>query len=139
MAENKGSGVKKIKELNENVKITNEIVLEKENETIEIGGQSFSSIMNTIPSIDNSSNFLHDMYALRDKFFEKIPENSKQECVRTVWQELWGKSMLSLTPEQMNRLGEAFVFSAKAHRSLHCPHFERRLNPCRNALGYGHA
>jgi len=88
---------------------------EKENESLEIGGQTFSSIMNSIPSIDNSSNFLHDMYALRDEFFSQIPENSKKECVRTVWQELWGKSMLSLTPEQMQRLGEAFVFSAKAH------------------------
>ncbi|MBQ7558732.1 MAG: bifunctional (p)ppGpp synthetase/guanosine-3',5'-bis(diphosphate) 3'-pyrophosphohydrolase [Synergistaceae bacterium] len=55
------------------------------------------------------------MYALRDEFFSKIPKNSQQECVRTVWQELWGKSMLSLNPEQMNRLGEAFVFAAKAH------------------------
>ncbi|MBQ6775293.1 MAG: bifunctional (p)ppGpp synthetase/guanosine-3',5'-bis(diphosphate) 3'-pyrophosphohydrolase [Synergistaceae bacterium] len=71
--------------------------------------------MNSIPSIDNSSNFLHDMYALRDEFFSKIPENSKQECVRTVWQELWGKSMLSLNPDQMNKLGETFVFAAKAH------------------------
>ena len=83
--------------------------------TLETGAQSFSSIMNSIPSIDNSSNFLHDMYALRDEFFSKIPENSKKESVRTIWQELWGKAMLSLTPEQMNRLGEAFVFSAKAH------------------------
>lgn len=111
---NKVSGVN---ELSGNVKVKTkaEIAAEKENETIETGGQSFSSIMNSIPSIDNSSDFLHDMYALRDRFFERIPENSKQECVRTVWQELWGKSMLSLTPEQMKRLGEAFVFSAKAH------------------------
>ncbi|MBR6901545.1 MAG: bifunctional (p)ppGpp synthetase/guanosine-3',5'-bis(diphosphate) 3'-pyrophosphohydrolase [Synergistaceae bacterium] len=55
------------------------------------------------------------MYALRDEFFSKIPKNSQQECVRTVWQELWGKSMLSLNPEQMNKLGETFVFAAKAH------------------------
>ena len=86
-----------------------------ENESLETGSQTFSSIMNSIPSIDNSSNFLHDMYALRDEFFSKIPENSKQECVRTVWQELWGKSMLSLNPDQMNKLGETFVFAAKAH------------------------
>lgn len=85
------------------------------NETLETGSQTFSSIINSIPSIDNSSNFLHDMYALRDEFFSKIPKNSQQECVRTVWQELWGKSMLSLNPEQMNKLGETFVFAAKAH------------------------
>ena len=108
-----------VKELNENIKIQNEIVQvnknEKENESLEIGGQSFSSIMNSIPSLDNSTNFLHDMYALRDEFFAKIPENSQKECVRTIWQELWGKAMLSLTPEQMQKLGETFVFSAKAH------------------------
>ena len=87
----------------------------EKNESLETGSQTFSSIINSIPSIDNSSNFLHDMYALRDEFFSKIPEISKTESVRTVWQELWGKSMLTLTPEQMNRLGEAFVFAAKAH------------------------
>ena len=88
---------------------------ENVNESLETGEQTFSSIMNTIPSIDNSSNFLHDMYALRDEFFAQIPKNSQQDCVRTVWQELWGKSMLSLTPEQMRKLGETFVFAAKAH------------------------
>ncbi len=85
-------------------------------ETLETGGETFSSIINSVPSIDNSSSYLHDMYALRDEFFAKIPEKSQKECVRSVWQELWAKAMLSLTPEQMNRLGEAFVFSAIAHK-----------------------
>ena len=68
---NKVSGVN---ELSGNVKVKTkaEIAAEKENETIETGGQSFSSIMNSIPSIDNSSDFLHDMYALRDRFFESF-------------------------------------------------------------------
>ena len=106
-------GVKSVK----NIKEESDIKKSDENkiESLETGGQTFSSIMNSVPSLDNSSNFLRDMYALRDEFFEQIPENSKQECVRTVWQELWGKSMLSLNPEQMRRLGETFVFSAKAH------------------------
>ena len=69
---------------------------EEEKETLETGGQTFSSIINSVPSIDNSSDFLRDMYVLRDKFFEQIPENSKTEGVRSVWQELWAKAMLSL-------------------------------------------
>ncbi|MBQ7594445.1 MAG: bifunctional (p)ppGpp synthetase/guanosine-3',5'-bis(diphosphate) 3'-pyrophosphohydrolase [Synergistaceae bacterium] len=56
------------------------------------------------------------MYALRDEFFLKIPPASQQECVRSLWQELWAKSMLSLNPEQLNQLGEAFVFAAHAHK-----------------------
>lgn len=83
--------------------------------TLETGGETFSSIMNTIPSIDNSSDFLQDMNRLRDEYFSKIPEISKTEGVRGVWQDLWAKAMLSLTPENMKRLGEAFVFAAKAH------------------------
>ena len=57
------------------------------------------------------------MYLMRDEFYSRIPDNCKKECVKTVWQELWGKSMLSLTPEQMQRLGEAFVFAAEAHKN----------------------
>ena len=89
---------------------------EEEKGTLETGGQTFSSIINSVPSIDNSSDFLRDMYVLRDEFFERIPENSKTEGVRSVWQELWAKAMLSLTPEQMNKLGETFVFAAEAHK-----------------------
>ena len=70
-----------------------------------------------MPSIDNSSNFLHDMYSLRDEYFSRIPENSKKECVLSLWQELWTKAMLSLNPEQMQKLGEAFVFAAQAHKN----------------------
>ena len=84
--------------------------------TLEAGTETFSSIMSSVPSIDTSSNFLTEMYALRDKFFASIPEQCQQECVRTVWQQLWAKAMLSLTPEQMKDLGEAFVFAAEAHK-----------------------
>ena len=84
--------------------------------TIESGTETFSSIMSSVPSIDESSNFLTEMYALRDEYFARIPEKSRQECVRTVWQQLWGRAMLSLTPEQMKQLGEAFVYAAEAHK-----------------------
>ena len=86
-------------------------------ETIESGQDTFSSIINSVPSIvDEPSNFLRDMYSLRDEYFSRIPEQCRQECVRSVWQELWARAMLSLTPEQMQQLGEAFVFSAEAHK-----------------------
>ncbi|MBQ3402245.1 MAG: bifunctional (p)ppGpp synthetase/guanosine-3',5'-bis(diphosphate) 3'-pyrophosphohydrolase [Synergistaceae bacterium] len=86
-------------------------------ETLDTGRETFSSIINSIPSIeDSSTNYLRDMYILRDEYFAKIPEESKVEIVRSAWQELWGKAMLSLTPEQMHRLGDAFVFSAVAHK-----------------------
>ena len=83
---------------------------------LELGQETFSSIMDSVPSIDESTNFLSDMYSLRDEFFSRIPEQSKTEAVRSMWQELWSRSMLSLTPEQMNQLGEAFVFAAIAHK-----------------------
>ncbi len=79
--------------------------------------ETFSSIISSVPSIDNSSNYLHDMYSLRDEFYSRIPENCKKECVRSIWQELWAKSMLTLNPDQMNILGEAFVFAAEAHKN----------------------
>ena len=85
-------------------------------ETLETGRETFSSIISSIPSIDSSSNYLRDMYNLRDEFFAKIPEESKIEIVRSAWQELWGKAMLSLNPEQLQRLGDAFVFAAIAHK-----------------------
>ena len=84
--------------------------------SIESGTETFSSIMDSVPSIDDSSNFLTEMYALRDEYFARIPEKSRQECVRTVWQQLWGRAMLSLPPEQMKQLGEAFVYAAEAHK-----------------------
>ncbi len=84
--------------------------------TIESGTETFSSIMSSVPSIDESSNFLTEMYALRDEYFSRIPEQCQQECVRTVWQQLWSRAMLSLTPEQMKQLGEAFVYAAEAHK-----------------------
>lgn len=84
--------------------------------TLETGSDTISSIMNSVPSVeDDSSNYLHEMSSLRDEFFSRIPESSQQECVRSVWGELWAKSMLALTPDQMRRLGEAFVFAANAH------------------------
>lgn len=85
-------------------------------ETLETGSETFSSIINSVPSIDNSTNFLREMSTLRDKFFSRIPEQSKKENIRSAWQELWAKAMLSLNPEQMQKLGEAFVFSAEAHK-----------------------
>ncbi|MBR0149879.1 MAG: bifunctional (p)ppGpp synthetase/guanosine-3',5'-bis(diphosphate) 3'-pyrophosphohydrolase [Synergistaceae bacterium] len=85
-------------------------------DTLETGRETFSSIINSIPSIDTSSNYLRDMYSLRDEFFAKIPEESQIEIVRSVWHELWGKAMLALNPEQLNMLGEAFVFAAIAHK-----------------------
>ena len=86
-------------------------------ETFDTGRDTFSSMMSSIPSIeDSSSNYLHDMYSLRDEFFAQIPQASQIELVRSIWQELWGKAMLSLTPEQLRRLGEAFVFAAVAHK-----------------------
>ena len=72
--------------------------------------------MSSVPSIDESTNFLTEMYALRDEYFSRIPEQCQQECVRTVWQQLWSRAMLSLTPEQMKQLGEAFVYAAEAHK-----------------------
>lgn len=89
-------------------------------ETFETSRDTFSSMMSSIPSIeDSSSNYLKDMYSLRDEFFAQIPQASQVEIVRSTWQELWGKAMLSLTPEQLQRLGEAFVFAAIAHKDQH--------------------
>lgn len=89
----------------------------EKSETLQTGRDTFSSIMSSIPSIeDNSSNYLRDMYDLRDKFFAQIPQESQIELVRSMWQELWTKAMLSLNPEQLQRLGEAFVFASIAHK-----------------------
>ena len=89
----------------------------KKSETLQTGRDTFSSMMSSIPSIeDSSSNYLRDMYNLRDKFFAQIPQESKIELVRSMWQELWTKAMLSLNPEQLQRLGDAFVFAAIAHK-----------------------
>lgn len=83
---------------------------------LESGQETFSSIINSVPSIDESSNFLRDMYVMRDEYFARITEQSKKESVRSLWQDLWGRAMLSLSPEQMQGLGEAFVFAAQAHK-----------------------
>ena len=81
------------------------------------GLDTFSSMMGSIPSLeDTSSNYLRDMYDLRDKIFAKIPEQSQIEIVRSAWQDLWGKAMLALNPEQLHKLGEAFIFAAVAHK-----------------------
>ena len=81
------------------------------------GLDTISSMGGSIPSLeDTSSNYLRDMYSLRDKFFDEIPEQSKIEIVRSAWQDLWGKAMLSLNPKQLHKLGEAFVFAATAHK-----------------------
>ena len=86
-------------------------------ETLSGGLESFSSMMDSIPSIeDSSSNYLRDMYNLRDEIFARIPEDSQIEIVRSAWQELWGKAMLLLNPEQLHKLGEAFIFAAIAHK-----------------------
>ncbi len=89
----------------------------KSPETLSAGLDTFSSMMGSIPSLeDTSSNYLRDMYDLRDKIFAKIPEQSQIEIVRSAWQDLWGKAMLSLNPEQLHKLGEAFIFAAIAHK-----------------------
>ncbi len=76
-----------------------------------------SSIMNTLPSLeDNSANYIQEMAKLRDQFFTRIPIQSQTESVRSVWQSLWAKALLTLTPEQMNKLGETFLFAAEAHK-----------------------
>ena len=85
-------------------------------ETLETGKETFSSILNSVPSIDTSSNFLREMSSLRDSYFDAIPEQSKKENVRSTWQELWTNAMLSLNPDQMKQLGDAFVFAAEAHK-----------------------
>lgn len=86
-------------------------------DVLETGKETFSSIMNSVPSIDNSSNFLREMSFLRDEFFSRIPEASRTEGVRSAWQDLWGRAMVSLAPEQMTKLGEAFVYAAEAHKN----------------------
>lgn len=83
---------------------------------LESGQETFSSIINSVPSIDESSNFLRDMYVMRDEYFARIPDQSKKDSVRSLWQDLWARAMLSLSPEQMQGLGEAFVFAAQAHK-----------------------
>lgn len=85
-------------------------------DSLETGNATFSSIINSVPSIDTSTNFLREMSSLRDEYFDAIPDQSKKENIRSSWQELWAKAMLSLSPEQMKRLGEAFVFAAHAHK-----------------------
>ena len=78
---------------------------------------SFLSIMSSVPSLDDSaSDFIREMMALRDDFFTKIPVKSQTEAVRSLWQELWAKASFALVPEQMRKLGEAFVFAAIAHK-----------------------
>lgn len=86
-------------------------------ETLDTGRETFSSMMSSIPPVeDNSTNYLHDMYNLRDEIFAKIPEESKIDIVRSAWNDLWGKAMLSLNPEQLHKLGTAFIFAANAHK-----------------------
>ncbi|MCR4818068.1 MAG: bifunctional (p)ppGpp synthetase/guanosine-3',5'-bis(diphosphate) 3'-pyrophosphohydrolase [Fretibacterium sp.] len=55
------------------------------------------------------------MSALRDTFLSQIPEQSNTGTVRTLWQNLWLRALSILTPLQMQKLGQAFVFSAQAH------------------------
>ena len=81
------------------------------------GNDTFSSIMKSVPSLeDSSANFMRDMAKLRDSYFMKIPDQSKTEHVRSVWQDLWTRAMIALTPEQMKKLGETFLFAAQAHK-----------------------
>ncbi|MBR1671366.1 MAG: bifunctional (p)ppGpp synthetase/guanosine-3',5'-bis(diphosphate) 3'-pyrophosphohydrolase [Fretibacterium sp.] len=72
------------------------------------------SILNSVPSLLGNED-LREMSALRDSFMAQVPEQSVTETVRTLWQNLWARAMVSLTPSQMQRLGKAFVFSAQAH------------------------
>lgn len=73
-----------------------------------------SSILSSVPPLQGNED-LREMSALRDAFLAQVPEQSKTETVKTLWQNLWAKAMSILTPSQMRKLGEAFVFSAQAH------------------------
>ncbi|MDR1731057.1 MAG: bifunctional (p)ppGpp synthetase/guanosine-3',5'-bis(diphosphate) 3'-pyrophosphohydrolase [Synergistaceae bacterium] len=89
------------------------------------------SILNSVPELSCSGES-REMASLRDAFYAQLPETSRMESVRTAWQELWAKSFLYLPSEQMNLLGEAFVFSGRAHtdqkRSSGEPYIIHSLN-----------
>lgn len=55
----------------------------------------FASIISSVRNIDESSRYIADMHALRDEYFGQIPAQSQREEVRSVWQELWSRAMLS--------------------------------------------
>ena len=81
---------------------------------IHADSEAMRSILNSVPSLLGNED-LREMSALRDSFMAQVPEQSVTETVRTLWQNLWARAMVSLTPSQMQRLGKAFVFSAQAH------------------------
>lgn len=84
--------------------------------TLETGGDTLKSIMNSVPAVDDdSSDYLIKMEMVRDVAFSQIPAASQTGAVKALWRELWAKSMLMLTPEQLMSLKEAFTFSALAH------------------------
>ena len=71
-------------------------------------------ILNTVPTLMGNEDS-REMSALRDSFLAQIPPSSRTNAVRSIWQELWGKALATLTHSQMQGLGRAFVFAAQAH------------------------
>lgn len=72
------------------------------------------SILNSVPELRNN-NESREMSLLRDSFYDKLPEESRTESVKTAWQELWSRGVVYLSPSQMNQLGKAFLFAGKVH------------------------
>lgn len=78
------------------------------------GKDAMRSILSSVPTLVGNED-IREMALLRDSFLAKIPKQCQTETVRTIWQALWSKALASLTPSQMQHLGGAFVFAAKAH------------------------
>lgn len=55
--------------------------------------------------------------ALMEGYWGRIPEDQRVPSLRLAWQDLWSKASLYLPKEEMQRVGEAFVFAADAHGS----------------------
>lgn len=76
--------------------------------------EAMRSILNSVPALQGNEEH-RGTAAQRDSFFSQIPENCQTESVRAAWRELWSRALPILTPSQMQCLGRAFVFAAKAH------------------------
>jgi GTP pyrophosphokinase len=81
---------------------------------LETGRAAIKSILNSVPAL-SMENEPREMFQLRNSFFACLPDESKLESVRNVWQELWARAVAYLSPSQMNLLGEAFLCAGKAH------------------------
>ncbi|MDR1874746.1 MAG: bifunctional (p)ppGpp synthetase/guanosine-3',5'-bis(diphosphate) 3'-pyrophosphohydrolase [Synergistaceae bacterium] len=72
------------------------------------------SILSSVPEISGNTES-KAMSSLRDSFYDRLPEISRTESVRTAWQELWARGILYLSSSQIARLGETLIFSGVAH------------------------